>query len=609
MISIPTHFSIYEEICQSITTIRRAFTLVFSQAPGLTSLNIILVIVQGLLPLATLFVMKLIVDTVTSGVTAVDKTSITTHLLLLLGIAAGIALVLAICRAGANYTNEAQSLVLTDIITGLIQEHSISLDLAYYENPSFQDDLYRAQIEGPARPARIIRDVVQIVQNSISVVAIAGYILSSLPVIGIILICATLPAAVARIWHSRRLYDLTIKKTETERKSRYYHLMMTHRYHAREMRLFGLGPLFRIRYQSLLDSLRFDRLAISTSLAKWEILTQGILTVAIFGSFTIIAMKTIYGAISLGDLVMFFMGFQLCIGYIQTIFSNFNALYEDQLFLRNLYSFLDIKPAVLRPDSPVHVPFPIKNDIRFDNITFTYPGADKPALSNISLTVNKGEIIALVGNNGAGKSTFINLLCRMYEPDLGNISVDGVDLVTMDPEIWRKHITVIFQDYVRYNLTARENIWLGDIDLTPENYRIEDSARKSAAETVIKKLPDTYSSLLGKFFSGGHDLSSGEWQKIALARAFFREAEVVILDEPASSLDAIAEAEIFRRFRELVKGRTAFLISHRFSTVLLADRIVVLDQGKIIESGSHTELLEKNGHYAEMYKAQVDPYF
>jgi len=302
------------------------------------------------------------------------------------------------------------------------------------------------------------------------------------------------------------------------------------------------------------------------------------------------------------------MGFQLCIGYTQSIFSGMNSLYEDQLFLRNFFTFLDMKPQIATPENPLPVPSPVKQEIRFEDVTFTYPDAASPALSNVNLTLHKGEIIALVGDNGAGKSTFTKLLCRLYDPVQGTITVDGLDLKKTDPEEWRRHITVLFQDFVRYNLSVQENIWMGDTSLPPDTPRVEDAARQAAADTVIRRLPDAYSSRLGKLFSGGQELSSGEWQKIALARAFFRNAEIVILDEPASSLDALAEAEIFHRFRELVKGRTAVLISHRFSTVLLADHIYVLDQGKIIEHGTHTELMAKNGHYAEMFRAQADPY-
>ena len=608
MISIPPTDSISRELGLIKTAILRAIRLVFTHAPGLTLFNIILIVIQGLLPLAALFVMKLIVDTVTSGIASADNAPVITHLILLLAAAAGIALLIAICRAIASYTTEVQSLVLTDIITDQIQEHSIRLDLAYYENPAYHDNLHRAQIEGTSRPAKIVNDLVQIGQNSISLLAIGVFILAFSPIVGIILIWAALPAALVRTWHSRKLYELHIRQTEAERKSRYYHLMMTDTWHAREIRQFNLGELFRDRYRTLQESLRSARLAISRSRAIWETLTQGLITVAVFGSFTVIALMAIKGIISLGDLVMFFMGFQLCIGYTQSIFSSLNALYEDQLFLRNFFTFLDLESQVAVPEVTIPVPTPVRQEIRFEDVTFTYPGSASPALSRIDLTLHKGEVIALVGDNGAGKSTFIKLLCRLYEPVQGKITVDGLDLRNTDPDDWRRHLTVLFQDYVRYHLSARENIWMGDVSQPCGTPLVEDAARQAAADTLINRLPGAYSTLLGKLFYGGQELSTGEWQKIALARAFFRNAEIVILDEPASSLDALAEAEIFHRFRQLVKGRTAVLISHRFSTVLLADHIYVFDRGKIIEHGTHKELMALSGHYAEMFRAQADPF-
>jgi ATP-binding cassette, subfamily B, bacterial len=588
--------------------VTRAIRLVFDHTPVLTILTAFLTIVQGLLPLAALYIMKLIVDAVTAGIASPDKTAVYPNVLLLLVAAIAIAMLVAICRALSSYITEVQSIVLTDIISDMIQAHSISLDLAYYENPAYHDNLQRAQAEGPARPPKIVNDIVQIGQSSISICAVGGFILTFSPLVGLVLIGAALPAAVVRNKYSRKMYDLRIRQTESERMSWYYHIMMIGLDHAREIRQFNLGPLFRDRYRSLRISIRTAQLAISRSRLIWETLTQGIITLAVFGSFAVIAMMAVTGTISLGDLVMFYMGFQMCIGYIQTIFSNLNALYEDQLFLRNFFAFLDLEPRIRAPEHPVPVPSPIKNAIRFENVSFSYPGTDRDVVANINLTLHKGEIIAFVGENGAGKSTLIKLLCRLYDPARGKITVDGVDLKNTDPDDWRRHTTVLFQDYVRYHFTVRENIWMGNTSLPLDSPHIKDAARMAAADPVIARLPSAYETPLGKHFTRGQELSSGEWQKIALARAFFRDAELVILDEPASSLDALAEAEIFNRFRELVSGRTAVIISHRFSTVLLADHIYVIDRGKIVEDGSHAGLMAQNGRYAEMFRVQADPY-
>jgi ATP-binding cassette, subfamily B, bacterial len=608
MIKPPPKQPLARELASMKTVILRAIRMVFTPAPGLTLLTIALTVIQGLLPLAALYVMKLIVDAVTAGITATDKAPVTPHLTLLLAAAVVIAMLIAISRAIASYATEVQAMVLTDLISDQIQAHSIELDLAFYENPAYHDNLQRAQKEGPARPPRIVSDIVQIAQNSISICAVGGFILTFSPVVGLVLIGAALPAAIVRNWYSRKLFDLRLRQTEAERKAWYYHLMMTGADHAREIRQFDLGALFRERYRSLRYSLRSAQLAISRSRMFWETITQGFITIAVFGSFAIIAMMAVDGRISLGDLVTFYMGFQMCIGYIQSIMSSMNALYEDQLFLRYFFEFMDLEPQIKAPEHPVPLPTPIKKEIRFENVGFTYPGTSRAVVTGINLTLHKGEIIALVGENGAGKSTLIKLLCRLYDPAQGKITVDGVDLKKADPEDWRKHTTVLFQDFVRYHFTARENIWVGNTSLPPDSPRIEEAARNAAADGVIGRLPQAYSTILGKHFTGGQELSSGEWQKVALARAFFRNAEVVILDEPASSLDALSEAEIFNRFRELLSGRTAVIISHRFSTVLLADHIYVVDNGRIIEDGTHAGLMAQNGHYAEMFRVQADPY-
>jgi ATP-binding cassette subfamily B protein len=283
-------------------------------------------------------------------------------------------------------------------------------------------------------------------------------------------------------------------------------------------------------------------------------------------------------------------------------------LYDDHLFLRDFLQFLDLKPAIAAPEHPTPLPNHPVNEIRLSSVSFTYPGAQKPALQDISITIRKGEVIAFVGENGAGKSTLLKLLCRLYLPDAGTITVDDIDMNRIDPEAWRRRLSVLFQDYIRYQLTVEENIRVGDIERADEPGSIEKSARKAGADRMIQRFPNGYKTMLGKIFSGGQELSTGEWQKIALSRAFFRDAELILLDEPASSLDALAEAEIFRKFREVIQNRTAVIISHRFSTVQMADRIYVIEQGKIVEHGSHADLMALNGRYAEMFRAQADLY-
>lgn len=607
MDKIPLRSIIIQTLSAMKTDLPRAIRLVFRYTPVWTTANILLVALLGFLPLVSLLVMKLLVDTVTSGISAPDQSQYFSQLILLFIAAAGIALLTALCNAGSSYVDEVQSLIMSDRISAMIQSHSIALDLAYYENPIYQDTLHRAQAEGPSRPARIIKDLVQIGQNSISITVVGALIISFSPFIGVILVSAAVPAAVFRIWHSNKLYALQQRQTETERRSWYYHMMLTDADHAKEVRLYGLGSLFMERYHRIQEDLQKTRLTLSRSRVLWDILTQGIITLVVFGSFAVIAFMTIKGTITPGEMIMYFLGFQMCIGYVQSILGSVNSLYEDQVFLRNLFAFFDLEPRIVRPKNPVPLPEHIRNEVRMNGVTFSYPGEKTPALSDIHLTLHKGEVIALVGENGAGKSTLIKLLCRLYVPDRGTITVDGQDLADTDPEEWQKRITVIFQDYLHYYLTAQENISLTDLHHMEDFHKIERAARQAGADGVIQRLPEGYQTTLGNFFSNGHELSTGEWQKVALARAFFRDSDIVILDEPASSLDALAIKEIFQKFRDIIHGRSAVLISHRFSGVRMADHIYVLDHGTIVEDGTHAELIAMNGRYATMFHAEADP--
>jgi ATP-binding cassette subfamily B protein len=563
---------------------------------------------MGLLPLAGLFVMKLMVDTVTAGIAATDKAALINHLILLIIAAAAISIITVLFRALSAYATEVQSIRMSVVISDMIQSHSILLDLAYYENPEYFNTLHRAQLEGPTRPTKVVSDIVQVGQSCISLGAVGALIIAFSPLAGIVLVCAAIPAAAFRVWYSKKLYDLQQLQTESERKSSYYHRMMSGVYHAKEVRLFGLGPYFKERYRYLQETLHHARLALLRSKVTLDIVAQGFITVAIFGSFAVIAFMALDGRITLGDMVMYFMGFQMCIGYVQSIFGSLGAVYEDQLFLRNLFQFLDLRPGIAAPEHPLQLSKPIREGLRVENATFTYAGAQAPALTSVNLALHPGEVIAFVGGNGAGKSTLVKLICRLYAPDTGKILVDGQDLADVSPEDWQRRLTVLFQDYVHYNMTVQENIWLADITRPADSPDIIKAAQRADADAVIGRLPSSYQTMLGRSFSGGHELSTGEWQKIALARAFFRNADIVILDEPASSLDALAEAEIFRKFREIIGGRSAILISHRFSTVLMADRIYVLEGGRIVEQGTHAALMQLNGKYSTMFHAQADAY-
>ncbi len=408
--------------------------------------------------------------------------------------------------------------------------------------------------------------------------------------------------------YARKLFRFEEEQAKTERQSWYNHWLLVGSDFAKELRLFNLGELFKNRYQKIRVELRQGRLSLTRQRISVDFLVQALATLAIFGTLALSAYQAVIGDISLGDLIAIYMGFQIGLGAIQAILRSLAGLYEDNLFLTHFYQFLELEPMIKKPKNTARLPEQFSEGIRFEGVNFKYPNSDKVVLQDLNLTLKPDQVVALVGANGSGKTTLIKLLCRLYDPFDGKISIDGIDLRQVDPIEWRKRISVIFQDFARYQLTAHENIWLGNIDLDQKRETVVEAARKSGADTFIQQLPQGYETHLGTWFEDGLELSGGEWQKIALARAFMRETSLIVLDEPTSSLDPLAEAELFKQFRQLIKGKSAILISHRFSTVQMADEIYVLEDGKITERGSHDELLQLNGQYAKFYHAQAEHY-
>ncbi|AGY59070.1 ABC transporter ATP-binding protein [Gloeobacter kilaueensis] len=590
---------------RQVLQLGRALRLVWQSSPGWTSANLVLLVVQAVLPVASLYLTKLLVDGVSSGLLLPDKSSALATVLPLLGLLGLTALAAAACRALSGWVSEAQTQVVTDYLHGIVHRKAAAVDFAYYENARYYDTLHRALQEAPFRPARIIAGLVQLGQSVFSLLAVALLLLTLHWGTALLLLAAVLPGTLVRLRYAETLFRWQRLRTPRERRAWYFNGMLTGDSHAKEIRLFDLAEAFEQRYCELRAELRRERLQLASKQALADFATQAGAAVAILACLGYIALRTLQGGLTLGDLFMYFQAFQRAQTYLQEALGSLVRLYEDNLFLSYLYEFLDLPNHVAEPAEPVSLPLPLQSGIRFENVSFCYPDSKESALDHIDLTIAPGQIVAFVGENGSGKTTLVKLLCRLYDPSAGRITVDGIDLRDLSLRTWRQTVSAIFQDFARYHLSAAENIAPAHAE---ESEPIARAAQASGAHEVIAQLRDGYQTLLGRWFDQGEELSVGQWQKVALARAFWRDCPVLILDEPTSAIDAAAEDEIFEKFQLLAARRTTVLISHRLSTVKLADRIYVLAQGRIVEQGSHDELIARQGTYARLFELQAQHY-
>ncbi len=591
--------------------IDRAIKFVWDASPFYSILSGIVVIILGGLPLISLYLVKLIIDSVTGmginpGTSLFDQDF--TRPLLYIAMACGIGLLVAFFNFLSEYLKKAQSLTVADYMYSVLHKKSNQIDLAFFESSKYRDTLFRAQQEGPYRPTSIVNGLFIAGQNSASFIAVAGLLFMLNPVLPAIMILATIPGVFLRLKYSGKIYAWQEKRTEDERRSYYFHWMLTGDSHAKEFRLFNLGNYFIDRFKAIRKTLKIEKLWFEKRRAFGDFLAQSSATLAVFGSFIYIVYKTVHGTITLGDMVMYFQGFQRGLVYLKTLLDTGAHMYEDNLFLSHLYTFLDNKPIVVSPKNPKPVPKDSQKGFNFKNVNFFYPNCEKNVLNCINFSIRPGEIVALVGENGSGKSTIVKLLSRLYDPQSGDIFFEGRNIKEFDIEAFRKMISIVFQDHNRYHLSAKENIFIGDIAQEKNLKGIKKAAKQSGADKKIKALSKQYETILGRWFKNGEEISMGQWQTVAIARAFFRNASLIILDEPSSALDPKTEVNIFSTLRQLIKGKSALIISHRFSSVKMADKILVLKDGQIIEQGSHKELIQLNGTYATLYHTQADSY-
>jgi ATP-binding cassette, subfamily B, bacterial len=490
----------------------------------------------------------------------------------------------------------------------MVMEKAASLDLSFYEDPASYDLLRRAQTDSINRPVLMISTAFGLVQTLLTFITMIALLIVVSPLLALLALVSPIPAFIADTRYGWRGYNIARWGSRLLRRMNYLVSLVTTDSYAKEVKLFGLGGYFIERYRLIANTFYASQRAQVARRYMTGFAWGNLSTVATSLTYLYVALQAIAGRLSLGDLSLYTAAAQSVQGSIQGILGGFSGMYEHNLYLNNLFELMETKPSMPIAAAPVKVPQPMLGEIRFENVTFAYPGAEKPALTDLSFTVKAGETLAVVGRNGAGKTTLFKLICRLYDPNEGRILIDGIDIRDFEPKDVRSQVGAMFQDYVTYQATASENIGLGNVSDIGDRDAIESAGRQAGADELIGGLPQGYDTALGKWFDSGVNLSGGEWQKVALARAFMRDAKILLLDEPTSALDAQAEYDLFERLRTLTKGRTAVYISHRFSTVRRADRIVFLEHGRLVEEGTHAELMRLNGRYARLFRMQASAY-
>jgi ATP-binding cassette subfamily B protein len=581
-----------------------AVKLVWASTPRWTTLNILISVLRSFLPLALLWLIRELIDGISGAVGTVNQPVDSRLLWLILLVIVTWFVEEAASDLGA-YVRKKQSVRLESFMYDLLHRKSVKTDLINFEHPEYFDKLSRAVREAPSRPNIILNNLVSMLRGLLSLLLMAGLLFSFHWLAAILLLTVNIPAIWLRLHYAGLLYDFSRKQTPEARKAAYFNWLLTGDRPSRELRLFGLGEYFTGFFRKAFHATKDNELAILRKRTLIELFLDLFKAMAALVLILYIMRQAIRGELSLGETAMFLLAFRQGMVYLRELLASLAGLYEDSMFTGDIFEFLNLKESVKAPDEPAGLP-PFERGLSVENLSFTYPGNREKTIEDIDLNINKGEVVALVGPNGAGKSTLVRLLARLYDPDSGSIRVDGTDIRNLEPEQYRKLLSVVFQDFMLYNLSAGENIRLGDTEKDEPGERIISSARVAGIHELISGLPKGYSTLIGNMFDESRELSWGEWQKLALARALFRDAPLLIMDEPSSALDADSEFEIFSSFREIMKGRTVILVSHRLTNTSLADRILVLVKGRIAESGSHNELMERKGIYFRMYSRQTD---
>ena len=581
------------------------FRMIWKTSPSLTLTNVLLRIFKAAIPVSQLYVGKLIIDEVIRLISAPEKDF--DQLWLWIGIELGLAVLSEIFNRLISLSDALLGDLYANHSSVELMHKAASLDLSMFEDSEFYDKLERARRQTTGRVV-LMSMVLSQLQDLITIFFLGAGLVAFEPWLILILFIAVLPSFISEAYFSRSSYSLVRSWTPQRRELDYLRYIGASVETAKEIKVFGLDPFISGKFSSIANEYYAANKKLAIRRTIWGTLLQTGSVLAYYGAYILIIIRTVAGALSVGDLTFLSGSFNRLQTQLQNLLSTFTRITESALYLQDYFDFLAIEPQIRDTPDAIEPPATIEKGIRFENVGFQYPGTDIWAVRNINFFLQAGEKLALVGENGAGKTTLVKLLARMYDPSEGTISLDGTNIRRFKIDAYRNMIGVIFQDFVRFSMTASDNVAVGQIEKSGVQEQITAASEKSLADPVIRKLPGGYQQMLGKRFAEGIDLSGGEWQKVALARAYMRDAQIVILDEPTAALDARAEYEVFKRFSELTSGKTAVIISHRFSTVRMADRILVLKNGQMIEIGTHEELLAKNGLYAELFHLQAQGY-
>ncbi|PHM11082.1 ABC transporter ATP-binding protein [Nostoc sp. 'Peltigera malacea cyanobiont' DB3992] len=598
---------------QSLTVFRysgRAVSLVWTTSRSLTIFLASLTLVAGLLPAAISYISKLIVDAVVFASQSNPQSDGFVNIypsLFYVGLEAIAVILLAGSQRGIIICQSLLRALMGQRVNVLILEKALTLDLRQFEDSEFYDKLTNARREASVRPLSLVNRTFGLVQNALSLITYGILLVNFSGWAVVVLILAAMPVFIAETKFAGEAFRLFSWRAAETRQQHYLENLLAREDFVTEVKLYQLGEMLLGRYRGLFDQLYGEDRDLTLRRGLWGYLLSLVSTGAFYLAYAWIVLETVLGKISLGDMTMYLTVFRQGQSTFSNALTSIGGMYEDNLYLSNLYDFLE--EEVPKSWGKATIGLNPQDGIRFENVSFTYPGSSKPALRNISLHLKPREKLAIVGENGSGKTTLIKLLTRLYTPDSGRIFLDGLDLQEWDVDVLRRRVGVIFQNFVRYQFTVGENIGVGDVEHLENKTQWKTAAEKGMAQSFIDQLPQSFQTQLGRWFKGGQELSGGQWQKIALSRAFMRsQADILVLDEPTSAIDAQAEFEIFNHFRAITQNQMVLLISHRFSTVRMADKILVIENGEVIEQGTHEELLQLGGRYAKLFLLQAAGY-